>query len=52
MHGKRPTLRQKKLIEKWKLNPHNWLVAKNQTDKLTIIHRHTNNVRVIPEGIK
>ncbi|WP_206460396.1 DUF6906 family protein [Anaerovorax sp. IOR16] len=52
MHGKKPTLKQKKLIAKWKLNPLNWLVLKNESDKLTISHRHTGRKRTIPEGVK
>lgn len=49
-HGKAPTVAQKKLLKKWRLNPDNWLVVKNQPDRLEIVHRYGNTRRVIPKG--
>ena len=48
MRGKKPTLRQKKLIKSVGLNPENWLVAKSPPGELHLIHRHTGTKRVIP----
>ncbi|WP_407649682.1 DUF6906 family protein [Thermaerobacillus caldiproteolyticus] len=46
--GKRPTRREKELIEKYRLNPSNWLVSKRNGGMLTLVHRYTNSVRQIP----
>ena len=35
------------LVKKYKLNPNNWLVFKNPTGKLHIVHRDTRSKRVI-----
>jgi len=45
-HGKKPTREQKKIIEKNGLNVENWLVGKIYSDRLELIHRHTDNVRI------
>lgn len=41
MHGKRPTLEQKKLIQQYGLNVENWLVAKNTSTEMVLVHRHS-----------
>jgi hypothetical protein len=46
-HGRKPTLLQKTLIKEAGLNPANWLVVKNLSDQLHIVHRNTNSTRVI-----
>ncbi len=46
-HGKRPTVRQKKMMETVRLNPDNWLVSKDTPKELVLIHRHTDAIRVI-----
>jgi len=46
--GKKPTLRQKKVIAAVRLNPENWLVAKAPPGELHLIHRHTGTKKVIP----
>lgn len=46
--GKRPTRREKEIISKYHLNPHNWLVSKRNGDMLTLVHRYTNSIRKIP----
>lgn len=38
-HGKRLTLKQKELIQGIGLNPNNWLVVKNLSNKLVLVHR-------------
>jgi hypothetical protein len=47
-HGRKPTLLQKTLIKEAGLNPANWLVVKNLSDQLHIVHRNTNSTRSIP----
>ena len=46
-HGKRPTVRQKKLIKGMKLNPDNWLVITENKEQITLVHRDTNTVKVV-----
>lgn len=46
-HGKRPTVRQKKLIKSMKLNPDNWLVITENKEQITLVHRDTNTVKVV-----
>jgi len=49
-HGKAPTVAQKKLLKKWRLNPENWLVVKNQPERMVIVHRFSNQLREIRKG--
>ncbi|WP_169735824.1 DUF6906 family protein [Clostridium lundense] len=44
-HGKKPTRNQKIAIKGKKLNPDNWLVVKDNSKELVIIHRDTGTVR-------
>lgn len=46
-HGKKPTLGQKKLIGGADLYPKDWLVVKNLDDRIEIINRKTNKIRII-----
>jgi hypothetical protein len=39
-HGKKPSVRQCKLIQKWGLNPADWLVVKDLPTEIHIQHRH------------
>ncbi|MHB8157400.1 MAG: DUF6906 family protein [Desulfocucumaceae bacterium] len=50
-NGKRPTRRQKNLIADARLNPDNWLVAKNLPDCLHLEHRFSGRRRVLKVGI-
>ncbi|MDD4377189.1 MAG: hypothetical protein PHH48_03455 [Eubacteriales bacterium] len=52
MHGRNPTRREKGLLNKWKLNPDNWLVTKTTTEFIEIMHRYSGKTRKLPEGIK
>lgn len=38
-HGKRLTLKQKELLQNIGLNPSNWLIVKNLSNKLVLVHR-------------
>ncbi len=49
-HGKKPTVKQKKLMTQWHLNHENWLVVKDTSVCMTIVHRNTGNIREIPKG--
>ncbi|WCK53867.1 hypothetical protein PP175_21495 [Aneurinibacillus sp. Ricciae_BoGa-3] len=46
--GKRPTRKQKEAMLLVRLNPENWLVTKNVSDKLHLVHRETDRERIIP----
>lgn len=46
-HGKRPTVRQKKLLKSLRCNPDNWLVVTENNEQITIIHRHTDRVTTL-----
>lgn len=51
-NGKKPTRQQKIRIAHAGLSPENWLVAKNRPDGvMVVLHKHTNNIRVIPASI-
>lgn len=49
--GKKPTLKEKKLIEAANLKLENWLVQKKDSEYLYIIHRHSSNVRKLPYSL-
>lgn len=38
-HGIKPTREQRKLIEKWGLDAHDWLVIKDTPTELQIVHK-------------
>lgn len=46
-HGKRITLRQRKLIKAAGLNPDNWLVTKRLSNELHIVHKLNGKERVV-----
>lgn len=48
-HGKNPTVKQKKFIKASGFNPENWLIVKNLTDSLHLVHRYTNTTKIIPK---
>ena len=51
-NGKKPTREQRKLIERWKLDARDWLVVKDTSTELVIVHRHSDKtVRVIHKEI-
>lgn len=50
-HGKKPTREQRKLLEKWKLDPAMWLVVKDTHTQLLLVHRHFDKTtKIIPKG--
>ncbi|WP_206458892.1 DUF6906 family protein [Anaerovorax sp. IOR16] len=44
-HGKKPTRRQKELIQDKKLNPNNWLVVKDSQEVFEIVHKLSGKLR-------
>ena len=51
-HGTKPTVRQAKLLQAWKLKPEIWLVERETPEELVIVHRFANATRVIRKGMK
>ena len=52
-HGKKPTVAQRKLLQKWKLNSEDWLVVKDEPSRMTLQHRHFDNkTKIIPKGVR
>ena len=50
-HGKKPTAAQRKLMQKWKLDSADWLVAKDTPTEMVLIHRHFDSkTKVITKG--
>lgn len=47
-NGKVPTKKQKESMRKAGLDPKNWLVTKNPTGELHLVHRETSKKRVVP----
>lgn len=49
-HGKKPTREQRKLLQKWKLDPAVWLVVMDKPDEMVLIHRYSDKTtRIIPK---
>lgn len=42
-HGKKPTVRQCQLMQKWRLNAEEWLVVKDTPGEMVLVHRHSDN---------
>jgi hypothetical protein len=52
-HGVKPTRSQRMLMEKWKVNSQDWLVVKDEPSKMTLVHRHFDNLtKIIPKGVR
>ena len=50
-NGKKPTVAQKKLMVKWKLDPTMWMVSKDTSTEMLVVHRHFDHVKkIIPKG--
>lgn len=51
--GKKPTVAQMKLMVKWKLDPTMWLVSKDTTTEMVLVHRYSDKtIRIIPKGVR
>ena len=52
-NGKNPTVAQKKLMVKWRLDPTMWLVTKDTPTEMHLVHRHFDNTKkIIPKGVR
>jgi hypothetical protein len=50
-HGKNLTRSQKKFLQQWKLDPAVWLVVKDTTEQMELVHRYSDKTkRIIPKG--
>lgn len=49
-NGKRLTYTQRKLVQMFGLDAHDWLVVKDTSTEMVIVHRHTNVSRTILKG--
>ena len=44
-NGKRPTVSQRKFMEKYGLNSADWLVSKDTSEVMELIHRYSDTTR-------
>lgn len=52
-HGKKPTREQRKLLEQWRLKPTDWLVCKDTSSEMILVHRLSDRtIRTIPKKEK
>lgn len=52
-HGKKPTREQRKMLEKCKVNTYDWLVERETSTELVLVHRHFDNkTKIIPKGVR
>ncbi len=47
---RRPTRRQMVEIQESGLTPSNWLIERDTPSEMVLVHRYTNDVRVIQKG--
>lgn len=45
-HGKRPSKKQKIFIKSWGLVPENWLVTVDAPDRMKLVHRYNDSLRM------
>lgn len=51
-NGKKPTYEQRKIIQAAGLDAHDWLVVKDTSTDMVLVHKHSNTtIRVIPKGV-
>ena len=49
-NGKKPTYEQRKVIQGFGLDAHDWLVSKDTTTEMVLVHRYLDSViRTIPK---
>lgn len=46
-HGVNPTREQRKLLQKWKLDSSMWLVVKDTSTEMHLVHRHFDSTKKI-----
>lgn len=51
-HGKKPTVAQRKLIAARNLDPAMWLIVKDMSDTMVLVHRYSDRTtRIIHKGV-
>ena len=50
--GKKPTVAQRKFIQKMGLNAENWFVSKDTPSEMVLVHRYTTATKTIHKGEK
>ena len=50
-HGIKPTREQRKLIQKVKLDAHDWLVIKDTPTEMVLVNRYNDQTKTIPKGV-
>ena len=51
-NGKKPTYEQRKLLKEWGLNTYDWLVVKDTSTEMVVVHRYSDQTtRTIPKGV-
>jgi hypothetical protein len=48
-NGKKPTVKQRRLMCAWGLNAENWLVERDTPAEMVVVHRHSDKTRTIPK---
>lgn len=49
-HGCKPTREQRKVLQKWKLDPAMWFVVKDTPERMELVHRYSDKTkRIIPK---
>ena len=49
-NGKKPTVKQCELMKQWKLDPSTWLIVKDTSEEMVIVHRLSDRtIRTIPK---
>ena len=52
-NGKNPTIAQRKLMQKWKLDSSMWLVVKDTPTEMHLVHRHFERTKkIIRKGVR
>ena len=51
-HGVKPTREQRKLMMKWKVDTYDWLVERETSTELVLVHRHFDKKKIIPKGVR
>ena len=51
-HGTKPTREQRKLMAKWKVDTYDWLVERETSTELVLIHRHFDTKKIKPTGVR
>lgn len=50
-NGKKPTYEQRKLIQEWGLDAHDWLVVKDTSTEMVLVNRYSDRtVKTINKG--